>query len=123
MTRKRRWWLVGLCLPLVLLLGLICWVWFHQQEPTLEGKPLSEHLLKLHAPHADVRASSLEYVKAHSDVFGPYCLQLLSKETTPIQAWLERVQTRLAPTRLGRKLGVKSPKLKLQVRAMSALAL
>jgi HEAT repeat protein len=123
MTQKRRWLLVCLCLPLVLLVGLVSWIWFQQQEPTLDGEPLSQHLLRLHAPHADVRASSLEFVKAHPDEFGPYCLQLLSKETTTMQAWLERVQTKLAPTRLGRKLGVKSPRLKLQVRAMSALAL
>ena len=123
MTRKRRWFLVCLGLPLVLLVGFISWIWFLQQEPTLDGETLSQHLLRLHDAHADVRASSLEYVKAYPDVFGPYCLQLLSKKTTTMQAWLERFQTSFAPTRLGRKLGVKSPRLKLQVRAMSALAL
>lgn len=123
MTQKRRWLMVGLCLPLVLFLGFIGWIWFQHQEPTIEGVSLSAHLLRLNDGHADVRASALEFVKDHSDVFGPYCLRILSKQTTKVQAWVERAQRSLASTALGQKLGIRGPRNKLLVRAMTALAL
>ena len=122
MNKRRRWLFLGLFLPLLSIILIGAWIWFSQKEPTLDGKPLSEYLLKLNAPHADVRASSLEYVKNHSEVFGPFCLKLLSKETTPIQAWMYRFQKQLAPTQMGRRLGIRSPRLQILIRAMSALA-
>ena len=103
MNRKRRWLLVSLYLPLVLLVGLIGWVLFQQQEPSLGGEPLSHHLLKLQDGHSDIRASSLEYVKAHSAEFGPYCLRILSRRSNVIQTWLESLQGRLAPKTWGEK--------------------
>ena len=123
MNRKRRWLLVSVYLPLVLLVGLTSWVLFQQQEPSLGGEPLSHHLLKLQDGQSDIRASSLEYVRAHSAEFGPYCLKTLSGQSNVIQTWLESLQGRLAPTRIGRKLGVKNPRINLRIRAMSALAL
>ena len=53
MNRKRRWLLVSVYLPLGLLVGLIVWVLFQLQEPSLNGEPLSHHLLKLQDGHSD----------------------------------------------------------------------
>lgn len=123
MTLRRRWLIVCLSIPLFILVTLFGWLWLQQKEPTLDGKPLSNHLLKLHDSHADVRASALKYVQAHQEVFGPYCLRLVSNQNTTMQAWMHRFQQKVAPTRLGQKLGVRNPMYQLKVRAMAALAL